>query len=103
MSRSGTSQKLTGKVVVITGAARGIGLATATEAHRRGAVVVLGDLHHHEAQAAAAALGERAHAGHVDVSDAASFAAFLAAAASYGPVDVLVNNAGIMPIGAFLD
>lgn len=103
MSRAGTPQSLAGKVVVVTGAARGIGLATATEAHRRGATVVLGDLHHHEAEAAAVALGERATAGRVDVADAASFAEFLSAAAAVGPVDVLVNNAGIMPIGAFLD
>ncbi len=91
---------LAGKVVAITGAARGIGLATATELHRRGATVVLGDIHPHAADAAVAALGERASATHVDVSDPASFTDFLATA---GPIDVLINNAGIMPIGAFLD
>src|SRR5689334_9346949 len=96
-------QQLTGKVIAITGAARGIGLATATEAHRRGATVVLGDISVHEAEASAAALGERASAYRVDVSDPASFAAFLTSAAQHGPLDVLVNNAGIMPIGAFLD
>ena len=96
-------QQLTGKVIAVTGAARGIGLATATEAHRRGATVVLGDISVHEAEASAASLGERAAAYRVDVSDPTSFAAFLTSAAQHGPLDVLVNNAGIMPIGAFLD
>lgn len=102
MSRADATS-LSGKVVAITGAARGIGLATATEVHRRGAHVILGDIHVHEAQAAAAALGDRAQAARVDVADASSFAEFLATAAAAGPLDVLVNNAGIMPIGAFLE
>ncbi|MCX6395763.1 MAG: SDR family oxidoreductase [Propionibacteriales bacterium] len=103
MSSSATTHSLTGKVVAVTGAARGIGLATAVEAHRRGATVVLGDIHAPEVQAAAASLGARAHAFALDVSDPESFGAFLAGAAKAGPLDVLVNNAGIMPIGAFLE
>lgn len=100
---SSRTQDLAGKVVAITGAGRGIGLATATELHRRGASVVLGDIDTHAVDAAAAALGERASSARVDVSDAASFAAFIAGANEVGPLDVLINNAGIMPIGAFLE
>ncbi|MCD0448120.1 SDR family oxidoreductase [Actinocorallia sp. API 0066] len=84
-------------IVAITGAARGIGLATARAFLDRGAQVVIGDV---DAEAVARAAAETGARGvHLDVTDPASFAAFLTEAGEY---DVLVNNAGIMPIGPVL-
>ncbi|HYF25861.1 MAG TPA: SDR family oxidoreductase [Baekduia sp.] len=92
------------RVVAITGAARGIGLATARALHAAGARVALGDIDEAQARRAAADLGDGAVGCFVDVTDPASFEAFLAIAeAQLGPLDVLDNNAGIMPIGPFLD
>jgi NAD(P)-dependent dehydrogenase (short-subunit alcohol dehydrogenase family) len=90
------------RVVAITGAARGIGLATAQELARRGFRIAIGDLDGDEAEAAARALeGSESAAGfELDVTDEASFARFLDAAEErLGPLDVLVNNAGIMFVG----
>ncbi len=93
---------LDGAHVVITGGARGIGRATAEAFLARGARVSLGDLDLATAKATAADIGASAH--RVDVADRASYDAFVdAAEAEHGPVDVLVNNAGVMPSGAFLD
>lgn len=96
---------LTGsQVVAITGAGRGIGLATARALHATGARVALGDIDASAAQQAAAKLGEGAIGAFVDVTDPASFADFVARTErELGPIDVLDNNAGIMPIGPFLD
>ncbi|MFC4905887.1 SDR family oxidoreductase [Actinomadura gamaensis] len=86
------------KVVVITGGARGIGFATARACKAKGGTVVIGDIDEAAAKAAGERLGVTALP--VDVTSRESFEAFLAAAeAAHGPVDVLVNNAGIMPIG----
>ncbi len=94
---------ISGRVVAITGGARGLGLATAKALAARGALVAIGDLDGDLARVEAAALpGSGPHAGHaLDVTDPQSFAGFLDQAAELGELDVIVNNAGIMPVGAF--
>jgi len=90
---------LSGRVVAITGGARGIGKATATALVRKGCRVAIGDLDHELAEQTAAALGGGTIALPLDVTDRSSFAGFLAEAErQLGPLDVLVNNAGIMPV-----
>lgn len=93
---------LQGKVIAVTGGGRGIGLAIAEALIARGARVSIGDIDSDLARKEALRIG--AHAGHLDVRDRDSFAAFLAdTEASLGPLDGLINNAGIMPMGYFLD
>jgi NAD(P)-dependent dehydrogenase (short-subunit alcohol dehydrogenase family) len=96
---------ISGRVVAITGAARGLGLATAQELASRGARVAIGDLDGDLARVEAAALpGPGPHAGFaLDVTDPESFQSFLDQAAELGPLDVMINNAGIMPVRAFAE
>ena len=94
---------LHGLRIAITGGARGIGLATAKELHTRGGTVVIGDLDLDLATRAAGEVGSGALGLALDVSDHASYAAFVADATKDGSLDVLINNAGIMPIGPFLE
>lgn len=91
-------RSLSGKVVVITGGARGIGAATSRALVAHGARVAIGDLDLDLVQQAAkeqgAALGLQ-----LDVTDHARFTAFLdEVERELGPIDVLINNAGIMPL-----
>src|SRR5438477_8156933 len=86
------------RVVAITGGARGIGRATATALAARGARVAIGDLDEDLAREVADGLGGGAIATALDVTDRPSFEAFIdEAERELGPLDVLVNNAGIMP------
>ncbi len=95
---------VTGAVVAITGGCGGIGRATAQSLAARGARVALGDLDGDEAQRVAAELGPGHFGGFVDVTDTASFTAFLDAAEDeLGPLDVLVNNAGVMLLSPLED
>jgi NAD(P)-dependent dehydrogenase (short-subunit alcohol dehydrogenase family) len=95
---------LAGKVVAITGGARGIGKATARALVRKGCRVAIGDLDLSLAEKTAGELGGDAKALPLDVTDRVSFAAFLdAAERELGPLDVLINNAGIMPVTPFAD
>ncbi|CAM4006630.1 SDR family oxidoreductase [Tsukamurella strandjordii] len=92
---------LNGAVVVITGGARGIGAATARLFAQQGATVWIGDVDVEVAAETARGI-PGAHAGRLDVTDRASWTAFLSeVTAESGPVDVLVNNAGVMPLGHF--
>jgi NADP-dependent 3-hydroxy acid dehydrogenase YdfG len=95
---------LAGQTAAITGAARGIGRATAAALTRRGVRVAIGDVDFDAAKATAAELGGSAVALELDVTDRGSFTAFLdGVEEQLGPLDVLVNNAGIMQIGRFID
>jgi NADP-dependent 3-hydroxy acid dehydrogenase YdfG len=95
---------IAGRVVAITGAARGIGRATAAALAREGATVAIGDLDAELAKQTAEEIGSRAAAFALDVTDRGSFERYLASVEEHlGPVDVLVNNAGIMPLGPFVD
>jgi NAD(P)-dependent dehydrogenase (short-subunit alcohol dehydrogenase family) len=92
-------QSLSGKVVAITGGARGIGKATATALVRKGCRVAIGDLDLELAERTAGELGGGTVALALDVTDRASFTGFLdAAERELGPLDVVINNAGIMPV-----
>ena len=97
-------KSLNGKVVAITGGARGIGKATAQALVRQGARVGIGDLDVELARQTAAELGDSVRAYELDVTSRPSFASFLDSVESdLGPLDVLINNAGIMPITPFLE
>ncbi|HET7689154.1 MAG TPA: SDR family NAD(P)-dependent oxidoreductase [Nocardioidaceae bacterium] len=96
------------KHIAITGGAQGIGAATAREFAEKGHSVAIGDIDAELALKTAALIAADTGATVVglplDVTDSAAFAAFLdEAAVELGGLDVLVNNAGIMPTGRFLD
>lgn len=94
---------LTGRVAVVTGAASGIGRATALALAEAGARVVLADINQErlaEAVAAVTAVGGRALAQHTDVSSDADMAALDAAAhQAFGPVDLVMSNVGVLVLG----
>ena len=88
--------RMEGKVALITGAARGIGRATAERLHGEGAVVVVTDINDIDGQAVADGLGDRAEYLHLDVSREEEWKiVFDLMERKYGRLDALVNNAGI--------
>ncbi|MWB99317.1 glucose 1-dehydrogenase [Agromyces seonyuensis] len=90
------SGRLDGRVALITGAARGLGAEYARAVAAEGASILIADVLDEPGEALAAELGERAAYAHLDVTSEADWeAAVAAAAARFGRLDVLVNNAGI--------
>ena len=95
---------LSGRVALVTGAARGIGLATAVALAQRGANVVMVDIDGQALGEAATPLGERVIALEVDVSRAADVQrAVETTVGRLGTLDILVNNAGICPLTPFAE
>ena len=98
---------ISGKSIVITGAGGGFGSLVARKTAARGASVTLGDINLDAAEAVAAeirAAGGKAQTIAVDVTDLAAMQALVGAAVgAFGGIDVMVNNAGIMPLAYFSD
>ncbi|VFR51282.1 3-oxoacyl-[acyl-carrier protein] reductase [plant metagenome] len=99
------TQRLLGKTAFISGGARGLGASHARRFVQEGARVVIGDLLDGEGEALAAELGaENARYVHLDVTEESSWVAARAAAeTAFGPVSILVNNAGIQKLGPITD
>lgn len=96
--------RLTDKIALVTGGARGIGRAICEAYVAEGARVAVADLLAEEAEATAAALGAQAMAVRMDVTDQGSIAAGVEAVRSaWGGIDILVNNAGIFNMGPLED
>jgi NADP-dependent 3-hydroxy acid dehydrogenase YdfG len=95
---------LAGKVIAIAGGARGIGRATAHACLQAGMKVAIGDVDPQAAEQTGKELGASALAFPLDVTDVSSFRAFLDSVDErLGPLEALLNSAGIMPIGPFVD
>jgi 3alpha(or 20beta)-hydroxysteroid dehydrogenase len=92
-----TTGRLAGKVALVTGAAQGQGAAAARAFVAEGAKVVIADIVDDAGKALADELGESAYYRHLDVTSEADWESAVAEAAeTFGHVDVLVNNAGIL-------
>ena len=99
-----TGGRLDGVVAIITGAARGQGEAEAREFVREGARVVVTDVLEAEGRAVADSLGDAARWMHLDVTSEQSWSDAVALAEqSFGKLNVVVNNAGIVQIASLLD
>ncbi|MBU8813264.1 SDR family oxidoreductase [Mycolicibacterium goodii] len=93
--------RVAGKVALISGGARGMGAAHARALVAEGAKVVIGDILDDEGAALAAELGEAARYVHLDVTVAEQWNAAVATATTdFGVLNVLINNAGIVALGA---
>jgi galactitol 2-dehydrogenase len=96
--------RLSGKVALITGAARGIGAAFAAAYAREGARVAIADIDVTAAEKTAAAIGESAFAVQLDVTEQRSIESAVTEVVSRtGGIDILVNNAAIFDLAPILD
>ena len=96
-------QRLAGKVAIVTGGARGMGEATVRLFVEHGAKVVIGDILAEQGQALADELGDAAVFCKLDVTAQEDWDAAVAVAEALGPLNVLVNNAGILHMASILD
>lgn len=96
--------RLAGKVAIVTGGARGMGAATSRLFVAQGAKVAIADVLDEAGEALAAELGDNARFFHLDVTSEDNWAQVVTAVeAAFGPVDALVNNAGILLFKSILD
>jgi 3alpha(or 20beta)-hydroxysteroid dehydrogenase len=95
--------RLAGKVAVVTGAARGSGAAIARRIAGEGGRVVVADVLDARAQEVVDELGDAARYVHCDVTSEADWTRVVAAAASFGGFDVLVNNAAVLQLASIED
>ena len=103
--KEATMDRFAGKVVVITGAANGIGAAAARRFSSEGATVVLADYVEDDVMKMAATLPEdRTTAMVVDVSDPKAVEKMIEdTVRKYGKLDVMINNAGVHVVGSVLE
>lgn len=101
------SKHVEGKVIIVTGAARGFGRLICEAAAARGAKIAAGDIDEAglaETEAAVLAAGGAIVTRRIDVAALADMQALAAAAvAAHGAADVMINNAGVMPLAFFAD
>jgi len=97
------TDRLAGKTALVTGSAQGIGKAIAARLTLDGATVFVADINGDGAKAAATAIGGKARAVTVDISDPKSVATMFDEIAKAGGIDILVNNASIVPFVAWDD
>jgi 3alpha(or 20beta)-hydroxysteroid dehydrogenase len=95
--------RLSGKIAIVTGGARGLGAATVRRFVEEGAEVVFGDILDAEGEALAAELADAARFVHMDVSEQADWDRAIAAAQERGPLNVLVNNAAVVHMAALTE
>ena len=98
--------RLEGKIAIVTGGGAGIGEAIALRLAEEGADVVIGDVDETAAQAVAdqiEALGRRAAAVRTDVTKKQDIETLVERARQLGPIDILINNAGIEEITPLLE